>query len=419
MKIHPHDLLLLELAADPAAGTPRLCCHLAACEACRRRLHALAPSRCPPVDPGRFRGSALPDYGPALARSERLAESWRASFARERAAAPGLLAELLSHPAPRRRLLLGNSRRFRTWCLCELLVEGCRSTGPEVEEWTRLALHLAGLLDPAVYGRERIEDLTARAWSHLGDLRRRRGDLAAAARAFETAAGHLRSGTGEPLERALFLDLKAALRLDQSREAERLEPRQAERRRGEALRLLRRALAVFQEVGDDRRAGRSLIRQAEALEHQGRWAEAIPLREEAARRLAAPADHDLLLAALHGLLLDLVRTGRLLEAQRLLGRLRQFYGGIADPAVRSRGLWVEAQLARDLGQPERAEALLLAASGELLALPPGQARPDCSPDAASLVALDLAALYAEQGRAADLQRTVAALVPLCPWWPAA
>jgi tetratricopeptide (TPR) repeat protein len=327
MKIHPHDLLLLELADGPgplpaagpapaSAGLPsRLGAHLAACRTCRDRLRALAADR----PSGRALAGRLSerlgfaprsvDYGPALARTERLFEVWRATFARERAEAPGLLAELLAQPPERRRLLLDNSRRFQSWGLCDLLLAPGGGGSEEAEERGRLALRLAGVLDSARYGAQRLEDLRARAWAQIGEARRLCGDLQAAARAFEDGAAHLRAGTGELLERATFLELRAALRLDQGRPAE-------------AARLLQRALAIHRELGDIRRIGGCLVRLAETCEQDGRPAAAVALWEEAADCLEGTTD-PLLLAALHGLLLSLLRQGRLLPAQRLLIRLRR------------------------------------------------------------------------------------------------
>ena len=58
-----------------------------------------------------------PDYGPVFERIARRTLEREEALAREQAEAPRLAARLLAQPAPRRDLLLENSRRFSTWGL--------------------------------------------------------------------------------------------------------------------------------------------------------------------------------------------------------------------------------------------------------------------------------------------------------------
>jgi hypothetical protein len=169
---------------------------------------------------------------------ERLAQA-KAALSRERQEAPALVEELLSGPADAQRERAVAAPRFRTWGVCELLLEkGLAAEEPDPAESGRLAalaLAVAGLLDGTVHARAVVEDLRARAWAGVGETRRRAGDAAGAEEALRAAAACLADGTGDLLVEARLLEFEAALRLDQ-------------RRPGEADSLLRQAAARYKQV---------------------------------------------------------------------------------------------------------------------------------------------------------------------------
>src|SRR5262249_15698707 len=70
----------------------------------------------------------------------------------------------------------------------------------------------------------------------------------------------------------------------------------------------------------------------------------------------------------------------------------------------NRRAWVEGRIARGLGQVAEAEALFVVARDGFLA--------EGIPYDTALVALELALIYAEQGRSAELKRLAAELVPI-------
>src|SRR4029077_5020194 len=78
------------------------------------------------------------------------------------------------------------------------------------------------------------------------------------------------------------------------------------------------------------------------------------------------------------------------------------YRAFPDTWTQSLRKWVKGKIARGLGQMEEAEALFLAARDGFLAAG--------IPYDTALVALELALLYAEQGRSADLKRLAAEVV---------
>jgi len=189
-----------------------------------------------------------PDYGPVFERISRLTLEREQAVVREQAEAPRLAARLLAQPAPRRDLLLENSRRFSTWGLLHWLVTESLETSRAEDKETvaRVALAVSLRLDATYYGARRIEDLRARAWVSIGQARRLAEDALGARRAFEAAYFHLLQGSGDPLERALFLELKAALLIDGGRASA-------------AFPLLERAATIYAQAGETGRARRCLL----------------------------------------------------------------------------------------------------------------------------------------------------------------
>ncbi len=158
---------------------------------------------------------------------------------RERAAAPALVAELLSLPPDLCADQLWTDGRFHTWGVCELLLARSAEAEDPAEAGLLAGLTLAGAerLDPARHASSVVEDLRARAWAIAGDARRRLGELAEAEAALRAAAACLANGTGDLLVDAHLLEFEAALRREQGRT-------------GEAAALLKLAAARYRESGE-------------------------------------------------------------------------------------------------------------------------------------------------------------------------
>lgn len=353
----------------------------------RHRLHLFTSSRSD--------AAHTEAYDQALTRSVRRLKSWRSRFEKERAEARGLFAELMRHPAERRRLLVRNHLRFQTWGVFELLIERSRELTfqdpAQGEAMARLALDLSSHLDPLFYGTEQIEDYRARAWSYIGNAHRVAANLLEAEKAFGVALDHLRRGTREPMERAIFLDLKASLL-------------RAEHRFDEAIRLLKRARTLFLAVGETHRASRSLVKTALVHSFAGNPETAIPLYRQALELIDPTLEPRLLLSTWHNLIDDLADLGRAMEAQKLFVQAAPLYCQFREAWVHNRRDWVEGKIARGMGRHEKAEALFLRARAGFVA-------EDAAYDTA-LVSLDLATLYAEQGRNAELRRLAEEMVPI-------
>ena len=342
-----------------------------------------------------FRPVASTSYEGTFERTRKLVARWMRVLEKERNEAPGLLAQLLAHTDEQREIILRNSRRFRTWGLLELVVEQALVMSLQDprrgEEWGRLALRVSDFLDAGRYGAERLEDLRARTLAYIGNSLRIQSDLAGADKTFRQAVSHLRRGTGDLLEQAIFLDLLASLRRSQ-------------RRFTESFKLLRRAVSAFLKLGDLHRAGRSLVNLSAALLYAGLAEESVPILYRALDLIDPRQEPRLLLGARHNLILVLAETGRFLEAQGAYRDARPLYQSFPEPSIQNRRRWVKGKIARGLGQAGEAESLLLAARDGFLT--------EDIPYETALVSLDLAQLYAEQGRTAELKRLAAELVPI-------
>jgi len=326
------------------------------------------------------------DYSLVLERSAANLRERQIWLDRERAEAGFLFAELTRHRPERQVLALCNDPRFQTWGLLEKLLEQSQTCLPasQSERLAGLALRLADRLDPEYYGESRLEDLRARAWSYVADARRLRADFAGAGEAFDRAHDHLRTGTGDALERALILDLEASLR-------------RRERRLHEAKRLLRQAIEVFVENGEDQWVGRSLVHLAVAHRSEGDLVRAFSLLQEAQRRIDRIEEPRLSLFVRHHLIQTLACAGRLMEGRGLLLKCRPLYRQFPDAWTQSHLRWLRGQIALGFTEMADAEADLLGARQGFLAR---ENRYE-----AALVALDLASLYARQDRAAELRET--------------
>ncbi|HEX3552265.1 MAG TPA: tetratricopeptide repeat protein [Thermoanaerobaculia bacterium] len=397
MKIHPNEFTLDEFLLSLSRQHLEVVEHLAGCATCRRRFQGLIRQR----SLSKRTGDVLPwpsapgKYGPALAESGQVLLDRERAMAKERAEAPGFFVELMRYPAEQRDLLLQNSPRFHTWGLFELLIERSLETGinhpARGEELGLLALRLSQHLDGGYYGEAIIEDLRARAWAYIGNSHRLRSDLQGAEGAFSAAYGHLHRGTQDPLERAILLDLEASLRRDQ-------------RRFEQAFKLLRRAVALFLQSDQRHRAGRSLVKMSTVHHYAGDPEAAIPLLVQAIELIDPEQEPRLLLCARHNLIDDLAEAGRFLEAQRLYRETRPLYRSFPDAWSQNRRHWVKGKIAHGLNQVEQAESLFLAARDGFIG--------EGIPYDTALVSLELAILYAEQGRMADLKRLAAEMVPI-------
>jgi tetratricopeptide (TPR) repeat protein len=392
----PRDLERFVLGDLDPQATLRVLLHLLpGCDRCREITGALwwSSAGAAGVDPGDERAAGA-GYTPAVQRVFADLSRAHAQLTAERAAAPLLLAELEREPPERRESVLSADPRCRTWAFCELLLERSRVSPDPAGLYSRLAVAVVERLDPAAYPPPVAADLAARCWGEVADIRRLAADLRGAEEALGRSAAWLVRGSGDRLALACLLDRKAALRAAQGR-------------CDEAIRLLRRAGALYRRTGELDALGRALLHESYVHACAGDpSAAAAALREGMALAdFAATGEPRLTLAAWHSLAFLAHSLGRDKEARALLLQAAPLARNSGDPLAAVRLRHLEARIAAALGESAAAEEALREARQIFLAREMGY-------DAA-LASLDLAALYAGQGRLADLASLGAAMAPLC------
>jgi len=354
-----------------------------------RRLLAGDPGAVSAAQAQRF------DYGSAFGTAEQAVEARRRDVGAERSEAPELLREIAIQPFYRQWIMVTDHPRFRTWAFCELLLDACREWGfqdpPRALQHARLGVEIAERLDRERYGETRVNDLRARAWATLANAERILTDFRAAEKSFARAEQLLKSGTGDPLEKAFLLLLQASL----------LGHRQ---RFAEANRLLDRVVRIGRRSGDLHLCGKALITQGflAGMAHEPELS--LKLLREGLPLVDPEAEPRLLVAAYHNLILGLTESGAVEEAADLLEHSRPRYEYLGDRMNLIRLTWLEGKIALDRGELARAEALLLDARGQLVHRGLGY-------DAA-LLSLDLARVYARQGRGAEMRHLAGEILPI-------
>jgi tetratricopeptide (TPR) repeat protein len=335
------------------------------------------------------------DYTPAFEAARRELGRRQEAFAVEQASAPALLAELAAHPFDRQWLMVTHQARFQSWVVCDLLLEASRDWGFQdpgrALDLAELGAAAAAHLNHAVYGTARVNDLAARAWATLANAERIRSDFRTADKGFARAEQLLKEGTGDPLEKARLLLLKASLRGNQGRFRE-------------ALRLLDRVAHIAHRNGDLHLAGKALISKGFVCGLAGKPEEAIQLLRKGLERVDVRCEPRLLVAARHNLVFYLHETGRERESLALLAETRPLYAELGDRMNLVRLRWLEGRIALAAGDLERAEPLFQEVGRELVSRELGY-------DAA-LLSLDLAHVYAQQGRSAEMRRLAGEILPI-------
>jgi tetratricopeptide (TPR) repeat protein len=348
------------------------------------------------LDPS-YRGEPVPrDLGPDAAELAREQAGWSRIFATleqrlalvsvERRDAPSLLAELLGYPPRERQVLVRNSGRFQTLAVCELLIdrsfeEGFRDAGRSIE-LAELGILLAGQLDGERYGRSVVRDLEARAWAYLGNARRIGFDLPGAEEALARAERLAENGSADPLEEARILDLRASLLSDQGHFEQAAE-------------LLDVVVDIYDDLREPHRKGRAMISKGVFLGYAGWPEEAIRQIRKGLGLADWQREPRLVLMARHNLAWFLNDCGRGEEAQRHLQRFRHTYRQFDDSWTELRLAWLSGRIATGLGRFEEAEAAFQELRRRFLEEANGYD--------ASLVTLDLANLYLQQGRSAEVR----------------
>ncbi len=309
-----------------------------------------------------------------------------------------LFEELMQHPPARQQLLVHNSARFRDRLLCERLLAASHDEGfrepARSEQLARIAvavaerasesLEEAALESSSPAPSDALAGLQARAWAQLGNALRIQSEFDGAAVAFRSAeallAAHPRLGL---LDKARIFDLKASLCRDR-------------RHFAEAARLLDRVITIYQRLGQSNLTGRALSQKATLQFCAGDREGCMVLLRRALELIDPQEDPRCYLNARHNLIVALADDGKPREAFALLFHTRPLYLKLGDRMNLLRLRWLEGTVAQGLHRLEQAETAFREVRGAFVEL-------GLEYDAA-LVSLDLAMVFAQQGRATEMRQ---------------
>ena len=327
------------------------------------------------------------DYSAAFEAGSRRVKERARKLAREREDLPRQLHRLLALPPGERQELLEQDPSLASWTLAEHLVEQCLrrtfSRPRQAAQLAELAIAAAAKLAAAEHGPGLVEDLRAWAWAARGETRRLLGDLQGAEEAFTAAGSWLAHGTGEALEEARVIELEAALHRDLAHTAR-------------AHGLLDAAAAIYRRCQDFHQVGSAYVEKGRVFAAVCELEPALHWVRKGLGLVDSRRDPDRTLAAQQSLMLYLYEGGRVHEAWFMLQGTRPDFAPPAGELLNLRLGWLEGNLQHALGMLAESEATLARARAGFV--DHGLAFE------AALTALDLFALYAEQGRGAAIRQ---------------
>ncbi|MFL6293498.1 MAG: tetratricopeptide repeat protein, partial [Thermoanaerobaculia bacterium] len=280
---------------------------------------------------------------------------------------------------------------YRTWALAErlALASGAKAAddADAALDLARLAVRVAELTPGGAGWRSRVAGFCR---GFLGNAQRVKGDFPAAEEAFlQSDRLWLAGAAADPgliLDGTRLLDLKASFRRSQGRY-------------DESFQLLEEALA---RCGSRHAEGRVLLQMAVTLEQKGDWEKAIEMLEQASSRIDPRKEPRLLWVVRFSMGVNLCNALRFGAALELLPEVRRLALQLGNGLDLLRVRWLDALISAGLGRVEQAVADLAYVAGELIAL-------GIAFDAAR-ACLDLAQLYLQQGRAAEVTRIAGQVV---------
>ena len=235
-------------------------------------------------------------------------------------------------------------------------------------------------------------DLLVRAATYKANARRAQGHYREARSSFEFARFVVRcEGATDPVVYAELDWFEGALDSEQ-------------RRFLEAEALLGRAILFFNLAGEAVQTGRPLLTLGLMYYYKGEYQQAAETTRRALEIFPTDEDVRFLLSARHNLALYLCEAGDHVGASEELRAHRDLYLQFPDAWTQLRLGWLEGKIAAGLGDAARAETFFVAVRDGFLR---EMARYD-----AAMVCLDLALLYARQGRTAELRVLAEAMHPI-------
>jgi hypothetical protein len=240
-----------------------------------------------------------------------------------------------------------------------------------------LARCAADRLNAKEFGPEAVADLRALAWAELANAHRVCDDLPKAGQAMNRAIYWSRQGSHSPLLMARIADLLASLLAIQ-------------RRLAEGLKLLALAHEIYEHEGQSHLAGRALIKAGTLAGWSGAPGQGIRLLRRGLDLLEPEREPELAAQTLLSMITFLSDLGHYRISRRLLWRSRHLFVDQGNALALLRMRWLEARIYAGMLDVKRAEVAFEEARHGFAEK--GQVYP------AALAALDLAALWARQGR---------------------
>jgi tetratricopeptide (TPR) repeat protein len=229
-----------------------------------------------------------------------------------------------------------------------------------------------------------VADLSARALGYMANALRTQGNPNDAHRLFQGARQVIRNeGVTDPHICAEVDWFEGALLMDQ-------------RRFRESEELLTRAITLYTLAGDKTQAARPMLTLGTLYYNRGDVGKAAELTQTALDVMPPGEDPRFLLYARHNLTWYLVEAGYWSAAAKILTEDRTHYQEFPDAYTQLRLIWLEGKIAFGLGRRKDAETAFRTTRE-------GFVREGSGYDAA-MVSLDLALLYVEDGRAAELKQ---------------
>ena len=310
----------------------------------------------------------------------------------ERRAAQVLWTRIKPLPRKEQMEALRGAPTGAQWAVCELLwTESQRLCGEDpmkAASLCELALAAADLAEGDEGARAKLRGL---AWAHFGNALRAQDDLEGAERAFTFADAFWKVGEHSAdglLEEGLVFALKASLRRDQ-------------RRFDEAKDLLERASLLAS--GPTFRI-QVMISKAKLLEEMGDLEEAVGLLKQAKETASSEEEARTLFPIYQNLAHTLTKLERFEEAEVLLPQARAYLLKAGGELNRVRLMWTEGRVTAGLGNLEDGTTLLARVRGEF-------ASRNMAYDVA-LVSLEMAILYAGQGRTEQVKTLARHMTPI-------
>ena len=323
--------------------------HLAmGCTDCADLTHRITDEIGLSGSPGEGRAAWELAYAEVFVRALAFSNEEERRLALDKLRGWGQWAFLEPLPPDTRFAVVASDPRYHTLGLHDRLLEAARwasRTEPaEAVDIVRLAILVADLLDPVLFGERHLADLKAAAWAAHGNALRIADEFEAARHAYNRAWHFLEKGTGDPAQEVRLISLEASYMKDVG------DFELAEAALAEALQLARR-------IGDAHEQGRILFQMGDVIGYV-HPEKGIAYIQKALALIDQPRDPRLELCALHALAVFLNESDKPAEALAVLDRARPLYQQFQDDMSQLRLHWLEARITFRLGDLTEAEAIL-------------------------------------------------------------